>query len=290
MLQRQEKMMQKTYSQQTYPLKVPWEDSELNFQVLGIFKSNGRFQWNQVSPKHCFHIIQEGEGHFNVDEKTYTAGKNKIFTFFPGQYISYHDFPETPWNYIWFNFGGNNVDRALAAAGITKQNPLIDISKNIKFKSTLSNITEKIINDTYKHLFPIAAAWNLLSLVADPALETSSETQHLYEAGKILIDSQLDNNLTVDELADRLEVNRSTLFRAFKKQSGISPKEFIDHKRFEQAKELLIRSEMPIKQIANACGFVEHHYFSNAFRKRFGITPGEYRVRQEPSMRRHRQV
>ena len=271
--------MQKTYTQQTYPLKAAWEDSELHLQVLGIFESKGKFNWKQIAPSHCMHIIKDGNGIFNAEGKTYTVGADQIFTFFPGQYISYHDYPESSWNYIWFNFGGKNVDRAMAAAGITTETPLSDISKNINFKSVLSNIIEKISTDSYNQLFPITAAWDLLSsLVISPAVQTYSEAQHLYEAGKILIDSQLDNNLTVDELADRLDVNRSTLFRAFKKQRGISPKEYIDQQRFEKAKELLIRSKMPISQIANTCGFIEHHYFSNAFRRRFGVRPGEYRV------------
>lgn len=278
MLHEKVKMMQEMYQQKSYPLTPPWVNPELSIQVLGIFESSGRFQWSQVVPRHCLHIIQSGAGIFNADGKEFAVKKDQIFTFFPGQYIEYHDFPATPWKYTWINFEGSLVDRAFSDIGITKKNPLVDSADNLKFKSVLLPVINHIITNSFHKLFPVVAAWELLSaLAAIPSSQTATDNQQLFEEGKILIDSQLDNNLTVDDLADRLEVNRSTLFRAFKTHGDLSPKEYIDNCRFERAKELLIRSNMPISRIAHACGFTEHHYFTNAFRKRFSMTPGEFR-------------
>jgi len=272
------KMMQEMYKQKTYPLNIPWEHNELSLNVLGVFESSGHFNWDQVSPRHCLHIITSGTGIFNADGKAYQVSENQIFTFFPGQYIAYHDFPETPWHYTYCYIDGTRISEVLSAIGVDKNNPVIDISKNLKFKSVLSTITEKVSSHSYDQFFSVKAAWELLSaLIVAPAAQTVAGNKQLFDEAKILMENQLDNNLTVDLLADRLGVNRSTLFRAFKNQNGTSPKEYIDNCRFEKAKELLTRSKIPIKQVANACGFTEHHYFSNAFRKRFGATPSEFR-------------
>lgn len=286
MLQIQVKMMQEMYEQTTYPLTPPWDDCELKITVLGLFESNGNFQWNSLVPRHYFHIIQSGRGIFNADGKDFEVGKDQLFCFFPGQYIEYHDFPETPWKYTWIGFEGPKVDTALAGIEITKKNPLVDLSDNLKFKAVLLPGIQQIIKNSYHQFFPVIFAWNLLNVLAPSNFEQpASDNQKLYEEAKILLDSQMENILTVDLLAERLGVNRSTLFRAFKNYGKISPKKYIDDIRFEKATELLIHSKMPISRIARACGFAEHHYFSNAFRKRFGLTPGEYRDRNSGGRR-----
>jgi AraC-like DNA-binding protein len=275
-------MLRKTknnFKQNVYHLNPPWESADFYFKACGIFKSSGDFLWDQPGSSYAIHIITSGKGCFEVDGKSYSVGKDKIFTFFPGQYIRYYDSPETPWEYTWFYSEGKKVKEVLAESGITRSNPLIDIADNMKFKSILSQIVRDCVKSTKGNLFSIASAWNLFSaLSVKTKISKLPTTRKLFEECVIFIESHPNNNITVDELSDRFEVNRTTLFRAFKLFGNLSPKEYIDQRRFEKAKQLLKNSNMPISQIAQACGFSKHHYFSNAFRKRFKITPGEYRI------------
>ena len=63
----------------------------------------------------------------------------------------------------------------------------------------------------------------------------------------------------------------------FKKSLKLSPKKYINNLRVEKAKYLLQTTNLPIDEIGFECGFLNHVYFSYAFKKVLGITATEYR-------------
>ena len=80
----------------------------------------------------------------------------------------------------------------------------------------------------------------------------------------------------VEELAERLEVSPEHLTRLFTAASGISPGKFLRKRRLEYARELLLEPDMTVSLVSGLCGFSAPGYFAKAFRKEFGISPGEY--------------
>jgi len=133
------------YKQKTYPLSVNSDTSDLALLALGRFESMGNFRFAQLARFHSMHVIHSGEGVFTADETKHRVGANQIFTFFPSQLIRYHDFPETPWVYTWLNFSGENIARYLASVGITKENPVLDLSGRLMLKSTLALVVNEIV-------------------------------------------------------------------------------------------------------------------------------------------------
>ena len=77
----------------------------------------------------------------------------------------------------------------------------------------------------------------------------------------------------------KLNVSRSTLFRAFKEEVGRSPKQVFDDLRMQKAEHLLRASTETVKEIADACGYAGEAYFSRAFKARRGLPPGTWRRR-----------
>jgi AraC-like DNA-binding protein len=63
----------------------------------------------------------------------------------------------------------------------------------------------------------------------------------------------------------------------FKKEMGVSPKEFILNKRFDYAKNLLENTNLPLYEIASSCGFSDFPQFSVFIKKRTGFSPRDYR-------------
>ena len=55
------------------------------------------------------------------------------------------------------------------------------------------------------------------------------------------------------------------------------PTVYIANYRMERACHLLTDTELPVSEIAHAVGFEQPGYFSNTFRRHFGISPGHYR-------------
>jgi transcriptional regulator GlxA family with amidase domain len=83
--------------------------------------------------------------------------------------------------------------------------------------------------------------------------------------------------ITLTELAKVTFLSISALERRFKKHLKKTPKQFMNDVRLENARRLLIESNLPIATIASECGFTDHSYFSKQFRLLFGQLPSSFR-------------
>ncbi|HCA28124.1 MAG TPA: hypothetical protein DEP23_00340 [Ruminococcaceae bacterium] len=91
------------------------------------------------------------------------------------------------------------------------------------------------------------------------------------------INSNLDKDLRLSELADIVHVSPSYFSTLFKRFNGVSPIEYIVHKRVQRAIELIKTTSMNLTEIAMACGFNNGTNFYKAFKKVTGRTPSFYR-------------
>jgi AraC-like DNA-binding protein/quercetin dioxygenase-like cupin family protein len=82
---------------------------------------------------------------------------------------------------------------------------------------------------------------------------------------------------TVRALARSVGVAAETLSRTFARFFGTTPSECLRANRLERAAQLLLMTEEPISSIAFSSGFVDQSHLTNAFRGRFGVTPGQVR-------------
>lgn len=268
-----------TFRQRNYPLRPAWPAGQapgLFVSHLGFFESTGDFLWENFSSMFCLHVIRRGAGVFDVDGTRHEARPGSVFLFHPGMHIVYYDSPRTPWHYTWLRFDGSDADWAFDRVGLDRRHPHRDISGNARFFQTLDDLCEVFPANSGGELYPVTAAWQLIEALGKDRTITPDSTG-LAEACRLVLESQLETAPSVDDLAGRFNVNRSTLFRAFREQFHVSPKEYIDLLRFEKACGLLQRTDQSIKQVAAACGFRSPDYFSAAFRKRFGAAPTVWR-------------
>ena len=84
-------------------------------------------------------------------------------------------------------------------------------------------------------------------------------------------------NITVSKLASLGCVSVSCFNRRFKKETGITPIEYLIEIRLERAKTMLKRKNISVTEIAMRCGFGSSAHFSTCFQSRMGISPTEYR-------------
>ncbi|MFD0717632.1 helix-turn-helix domain-containing protein [Paenibacillus sp. GCM10027626] len=69
------------------------------------------------------------------------------------------------------------------------------------------------------------------------------------------------------------------LIKHFKKETGLTPIQYLLQLRMNAAKNYLDTSDMPIKEVAAECGFGSIHHFSGEFKRKFGLYPSEWRMR-----------
>lgn len=93
-----------------------------------------------------------------------------------------------------------------------------------------------------------------------------------------LMESNLEELLTLDELASYANLSRRQLERLFQKYLSCSPSRYYLKLRLVRARQLLKQSSLSIIEVASACGFASTPHFSKCYREYFGLPPREERL------------
>jgi len=92
------------------------------------------------------------------------------------------------------------------------------------------------------------------------------------------VQAHLAENLSVSVLADVAKLSVRNFARIFTREAKITPAGFVESARVDAARALLESSRAPLKRIAHQCGFKDPHNMRQAFKRRFGVTPQQYRT------------
>ncbi len=92
-----------------------------------------------------------------------------------------------------------------------------------------------------------------------------------------IINSFPERNYSLDALSRECKVGPRTLSRLFQLHLKISPINYIIRHRLELAKLLLNMNNMPLKEIADKCGYKSESFFSRSFKRQYGLSPDKFR-------------
>ncbi|MDA9087417.1 ATP-binding protein, partial [Polaribacter sp.] len=109
---------------------------------------------------------------------------------------------------------------------------------------------------------------------------TSLDKQFITNILEYIHENITDPALNVENLADKLLISRSKLYRKIKALTGNTANEFIRKIRLEKAKQFLENSDYSISEISYKVGFSSPSYFTKCYKIQFGILPTEVRERQ----------
>ena len=93
------------------------------------------------------------------------------------------------------------------------------------------------------------------------------------------IRERVAKGVTTGQVADHVALSRSTLQRRFGETLGRSPREEIIRAQLDRVKQLLIDTELPLSRIASLSGFRYAESLCRLFKRKVGLTPGEFRKR-----------
>lgn len=89
--------------------------------------------------------------------------------------------------------------------------------------------------------------------------------------------ANLDQPIGLEELAAVADLSPFHFSRVFKKARGESPCQFVRSARLEHARRLLSNTDLPLAELALACGFANQSHFTAAFSRATGLSPARYR-------------
>lgn len=163
---------------------------------------------------------------------------------------------------------------------------VLDIPTNFLKKSHMSEIAggqEVLFDDKWK-----AVRYLFLEEINKKNSSTSINNLFLYSYNLLMEDREfesikyIDNHFAEDidlkKLADIEHYNNTYYVEWFKKKTGFSPMEYIQNKRIEKSKELLLNTDLNILQVGEAVGYKHNSSFTRVFKKLENITPKEFRL------------
>ncbi len=167
---------------------------------------------------------------------------------------------------------------------IGRVRPSREFNEDVAQRLAWSDINTKELQDSYKSLayFTQEQLDSLVNLIISTFIDNAITVEYTdtLSAAIQFIDSNLHRQITVPELCAKCYVAKNQLYAAFRENLGTTIKEYIVARKLEKAKQLLVDTDEPIAEIAEAVAVGEYSYFCKLFKKKTGMTPKTFRERR----------
>lgn len=272
--------------------------------IFSIFPSENyidldlyQYGWEQCEPGHSFgpakrnhylfHYINSGTGILMADDshgvtQTYHIRSGQGFLVFPNQITTYIADSEHPWEYTWLEFDGLRVKEALDITTLSPSSPVYHTNLP-SMRNTLSDEMSYIVHHSDQSPFHLIGHLYLFldSLIQScrksTPVQSSKMSDYYIKEAITYIEHNYQNNISIEDIAKIVGVNRSYFGKIFHNAIGKSPQEFLIHYRMIKATELLKLTSLSIADIGKAVGYENQLHFSRAFKNIYGVSPLNWR-------------
>jgi AraC-like DNA-binding protein len=86
-----------------------------------------------------------------------------------------------------------------------------------------------------------------------------------------------DGNLTLDTLAQMMNMGRTKFFGKVKELTGLSPNKYLLNARMQRAADLLADGELTVAEVCYKVGIQDPSYFNKLFKSAYGVPPSKYK-------------
>ena len=215
---------------------------------------------------------EKGSGILNYRGEKYILNEKNYAIINCNEKHTYYPCSESEWEFIFLHLNGNNClalyEHIYAAGGC-----VFKAKKTVfdSVKDCISNCKNK--SGSYE--------WLCSKKISDIFYETlesctNAESNGISEVCAYIA-KNYSKNISTDSLAEMCGFSRAYFSTLFKKATGRSPHDYIICYRLDKAKELLIKGERSVSEIAELTGFFDLGTFIRAFKKKEGITPLKYK-------------
>lgn len=155
------------------------------------------------------------------------------------------------------------------------------ISEFVKLNFNVKNLFTSIttLNNWTKELLILSNSYKLLFICVDyiehDTKLTSHEIKYLYAVINY-IETNLERNLKVEEVAKNCNVSENKIQKIFKVYFGKNVYEYVIEQKMKLASKLIKRGELNLNEISSKLGYSHQSNFSYAFKKYFGISPKSF--------------
>ncbi len=256
------------------------QSSFLTIHQLGRDISTPGFSYPHYNNNYVISVVRNGKGILETNGKKYSLSKNDVFFTAPNELSIQTADQQDPWEICFIAFDGTLV-KELINKTVFKNGT---VTATLKTEILANEIIDSAIflnGNTPSEFSLLEYFFRFLTYLdiqkAYPLVnEQDSQNKYVIEI-KNYIQANYLSPIKISDMADRLSINRSHLYRIFKKEMGITVEDYIINIRMTHAKTLLRTTSLSVSAIATAVGYKDPHYFSYLFKKTQNMTPTQYR-------------
>lgn len=232
------------------------------------------------------HVVTDGRGKLVKNGRVFNMGKGDAFILYPGEENYYQADVREPWTYMWIGFHGLYAEAMMENTGFSRECPVIACPDPHEICAHMETMLRFTALTYVNELIRMRELYSILVILSREPGENSGENgrggrrdlDHGYVQTAVnLLISSYGKQIRVSDVARAVGISRNYLDEIFKKEMGVSPKEFLMKYRIEKASSLLASTSNPIGLIAEEVGYSDPMTFSKVFRSRRGMSPTEYR-------------
>ncbi|MBC2606602.1 AraC family transcriptional regulator [Pelagicoccus albus] len=236
-------------------------------------------------PNHILIYCIGGRGFLTIEGKTSSIDSEQAILIPAGISHEYGSLPGESWRIYWIHFNGTE------AAELCGQ--LREESCHTLFLPRPAPITAAF-DDTLRwaqrsHTPASLIAFsgscsNLLGLVAEGRRPSAKRARLVEDRVRSTIgrmQETLRNPLDLEELASEAALSVPHYCTVFRKQTGSSPMQVYTHFRIQLACDLLHKTQLTVREVAEEAGYQDAYYFSRTFKRVMGMAPRDYRLTLE---------
>jgi AraC-like DNA-binding protein len=226
-------------------------------------------------------FIQEGRGEFTFEGEHSSGREGDLIIFNPFRKNEGKSSISDPIKGISLRFSNLHINgKNKGCLNDTTDIPIIHLQEE---KVEISNYLKAILNeyqirsDGYQDIIS-----SILQTIIIKVIRLSRKSGHPSISSVCLvvkkyIEDNFNQELTLNELANLVFVSPYHLAHVFKEEVGVPPIQYLIHCRIEEAKRLLMDSNLSVREIASIIGYENANYFNLLFKKMTGKPPGKYR-------------
>jgi AraC-like DNA-binding protein len=194
------------------------------------------------------------------------------------RHYGYDDLDKDTWFY-WICFGYGRPDGDVIESAVLRGRRTGPVPR----PNRLRMLFEYLLEDQEAGILTTPMARSYLHLIlAEILLQPPAATGHAaanrvaQRAAAFIADHLTERDLSTTRIADALAFNPDYVGRAFRESFNETATDHIHRLRIDRARMLFRSTNMPIARVAAAVGFREERYFRRIFKRKVGLTPGEF--------------
>ena len=200
--------------------------NNIAFENFGWQKCDGTETGGNLRRRnYSLYVVLGGNGYYNVGRAKYRLSEQDIFLVKPEETVSFYPDARNPWEYVYFSFNEDGAEEFLKKIGL--ENSLIGSINSVEtIKIILEKLQKATLGKSYGEYSFTGYVYEIIGEIVKNKTETTFSTENskkLISEAVNYVASNFGENISVIEMSKYLCIERTTLFRLFKDNFGISP-------------------------------------------------------------------